>query len=47
MEGGGIAEDLAPEALDADIIKRYFKTEVLVSRNIYNGRPEVHFFPGA
>ncbi|MBP7605380.1 MAG: ABC transporter ATP-binding protein [Spirochaetes bacterium] len=46
MDGGRVAEDLAPEALDADIIRRYFNTEVLVSRNIYNGRPEVHFFPG-
>ncbi|MGV7930377.1 MAG: ATP-binding cassette domain-containing protein [Spirochaetota bacterium] len=46
MENGGVAADLAPESLDADIIRRYFKTEALVSRNIYNGRPEVHFFPG-
>ena len=46
MDAGGVAEDIAPEALDADIIRRYFRTEVLVSRNIYNGRPEVHFFPG-
>ena len=46
MEDGAVVEDIAPESLDADIIRRYFKTEVLVSRNIYNGRPEVHFFPG-
>lgn len=46
MEGGAVVGDIPPESLDADIIRRYFKTEVLVSRNIYNGRPEVHFFPG-
>ncbi len=46
MEDGAVVEDIAPESLDADIIRRYFRTEVLVSRNIYNGRPEVHFFPG-
>jgi hypothetical protein len=31
--------------VDADCVKRYFGADVLISRNIYNGKPEVHIFP--
>lgn len=43
MEGGKFAEDLAPDELDADLIKKYFDVDVLISRNVYSGRPQVHF----
>ncbi len=47
MDAGILAEDIAPERIDVELIRRYFKIEVLVSRNIYNGRPELHVFPRA
>ncbi|MCP4133947.1 MAG: ABC transporter ATP-binding protein [bacterium] len=45
LHEGSIAEQGSPDIIDADLIKKYFKTEVLISRNIYNGKPEIHFFP--
>ncbi|MCX7679444.1 MAG: ABC transporter ATP-binding protein [Spirochaetes bacterium] len=33
------------EIIDADIIKQYFNVDVFISKNVYNGRPNVHFFP--
>jgi len=45
LEDGLIAEEGPPEILTKDIIEKYFNCSVLVSRNIYNGRPEVHLFP--
>ncbi len=47
MDAGRLAEDIPPERIDVELIKKYFRLEVLVSRNIYNGRPEVHVFPRA
>lgn len=47
MEGGRIAETGAVNIINADTIKRYFGIDVLISRNIYNGKPEVHLFPDA
>lgn len=45
MENGEIAMEISPYDLDAKIISRYFKAEVIISKNIYNGKPEVHLFP--
>lgn len=45
LSRGAVALDATPEALDAAIIKKYFNADVLVSRNIYNGKPEFHLFP--
>ncbi len=45
MNDGKIAEEGLPLIVDADMVKKYFGVEVLISRNIYNGRPEVHLFP--
>lgn len=45
MKEGTLSPEIPPEALDAAFVKKHFNTEVLVSRNIYNGRPEFHFFP--
>ncbi len=45
MEGGRITESGTVDILDPDTIKRHFGIDVLISRNIYNGRPEIHLFP--
>ncbi len=45
MQEGRLVELLQPEEVTASIISRYFDQKVLVSKNIYNGRPEVHIFP--
>lgn len=45
MENGRIDLEISPYDLDAKIISRYFHTEAVISKNIYNGKPEVHLFP--
>ena len=45
MDGGRIAESGTVDILDADLIKRYFGIDVIISRNIYNGKPQIHSFP--
>jgi iron complex transport system ATP-binding protein len=47
MEGGRVAETGTVDIMNADTIKRYFGIDVLISRNIYNGKPEIHLFPDA
>jgi ABC-type cobalamin/Fe3+-siderophores transport system ATPase subunit len=47
MDGGRIVEAGPVEIIDADLIKRYFGVDVIISRNIYNGRPQIHTFPDA
>ncbi len=44
MDNGMIMEDVAPHQLTADLVENYFHTEVLVSRNIYNGKPSIHLY---
>ena len=47
MDGGGIAAELKPESVDVQMIKNYFNADVLISRNIYNGKPLIHqYFRG-
>jgi len=45
MHGGSIVEDGGPEIISTELVSKYFNTDVFLSRNIYNGRPEIHFFP--
>ncbi len=47
MEGGRVAETGTIDIMNAGTIKRYFGIDVLISRNIYNGKPEIHLFPDA
>ena len=47
MDAGRIAASGPVGILDADLIKRYFGTDVIISRNIYNGKPQIHSFPDA
>jgi len=44
MKNGGIDAELTPYDVNADFIKKYFKSEVLLSRNIYNGKPGIQQF---
>ena len=46
LENGQIAEDMHPDKLNNKIIKKYLSAETIISKNIYNGRPLVHLFPG-
>jgi ABC-type multidrug transport system ATPase subunit len=45
MHEGKLVELLKPDEVTAAVISRYFNQKVLVSKNIYNGRPEIHIFP--
>ena len=42
MNEGKIAAELKPELIDAQLINDYFNADILVSRNIYNGKPLIH-----
>jgi iron complex transport system ATP-binding protein len=42
MEEGKIGAEISPEEINSEIIKKYFKTDVLTSRNIYNGKPIIN-----
>lgn len=44
IENNTIAEILKPYEIDSEFIMKYFQTETLTSRNIYNGRPMVHYY---
>jgi iron complex transport system ATP-binding protein len=45
LDGGAVALVGGPDIIDADMVKRFFGLEVFVSKNVYNGKPNVHFFP--
>ena len=45
MENGKIVQDGTHELINAEMVKKYFGCEVMESRNIYNGRVELHLFP--
>ncbi len=47
MDNGRIAETGTADLLNAEMIKKYFGIDSIISRNVYTGRPEVHFFPDA
>jgi len=45
LDGGRVVGNGPVSILDQETVKRHFGTEVLISRNVYNGRPEFHLFP--
>jgi iron complex transport system ATP-binding protein len=45
MDAGRVVETGPPDMLDAELIKKYFGIDVIISKNIYNGKPEIHLFP--
>ena len=45
LDGGAVVLEGGPDIIDADMVKRFFGLEVFVSKNVYNGKPNVHFFP--
>lgn len=44
MYNGTIADSCMPSSLNEDIIKKYFGTDVFITRNVYNGKPNVHVY---
>ena len=44
LDGGRVCADIEPAELDAGLIKKHFGLEVIISRNVLNGRPEIHPF---
>lgn len=47
LDDGKIAEDIPPDKLNTQILKKYLEVETIISKNMYNGRPIVHLFPGS
>jgi len=47
LADGRIVETGTADIMTADTIRRHFGIDVLISRNIYNGKPEIHLFPDA
>ena len=45
IDEGKVAEQGMPEMIDNEMIRKYFSTDVFLSRNIYNGRPVINMFP--
>jgi len=45
INNGEIAEQGKPDFINSEVIKKYFNIDVLTSKNIYNGKPEIHVFP--
>lgn len=45
MDAGRVAKTGSVDILDAELIKKYFGIDVIISKNIYNGKPEIHLFP--
>lgn len=45
IEDGSVALDGDPSIIDPDMVKRYFGVDVFISKNVYNGRPNVNLFP--
>lgn len=45
LQEGQLADIITTDKITAPLLSHYLGTEIFVSRNIYNGRPEVHIFP--
>jgi ABC-type cobalamin/Fe3+-siderophores transport system ATPase subunit len=45
LNEGRIEAEGDPQIVDTDLIKKFFNLDVFVSKNIYNGKPNIHFFP--
>nr|HPI89688.1 ABC transporter ATP-binding protein [Spirochaetota bacterium] len=42
---GAVAEEGNVSIVTDDLIQKYFGIRVILSKNIYNGKPVVHYFP--
>ncbi len=47
LDNGKIVAEGPPDIITADIIKKHFGIDVLISKNIYNGKPIIHLNLGA
>ncbi|MDH7552484.1 MAG: ABC transporter ATP-binding protein [Spirochaetota bacterium] len=44
MENGSIVDSCIPADLTEDLIKNIFGVDVFITRNIYNGKPNIHLY---
>ena len=42
LDNGSIAAEGKPDIISSEMIKKYFNVDVLISRNIYSGKPIIH-----
>ncbi len=45
LQDGQLIDIINTSRITAPLLSHYLGTEIFVSRNIYNGRPEIHIFP--
>jgi len=45
LDGGRIALSGGYEIIREETVREFFGLDVFISRNVYNGKPNVHFFP--
>ena len=45
MDEGRIVLTGAYDIIEPEMVKKYFGVEVFISRNIFNGKPNIHYFP--
>ncbi len=44
MKEGKIEEEIEPGNINPELINKYLNADVLITRNIYNGKPNIHQF---
>ncbi len=44
MDNGSIVDSCVPADLTEDLLKKIFGVDVFITRNIYNGKPNVHLY---
>lgn len=45
LDDGRLVLSGSYDIIEPDVVKKYFGVDVFISKNIYNGKPNVHFFP--
>ncbi|HON80087.1 MAG TPA: ABC transporter ATP-binding protein [Spirochaetota bacterium] len=45
LEEGRLVLSGSYDIIEPDTVKKYFGVDVFISKNIYNGKPNVHYFP--
>lgn len=42
LDNGSIAAEGGPDIITSELVKKFFNADVLISKNIYNGKPNIH-----
>lgn len=45
LDQGNIFTEGTPDIINAELVKKHFGVDIMISKNIYNGRPDIHLFP--